>query len=238
INAIGRQRLELAITSTQVVVLFVAVGLIVPPWGPFSVHPGVVAGAIAILASSVAALALNTYFMETLIRVHIHPWSVGAITVSAAGSFASLWLINHNIHPGSITAIAAGEGDRFATLWLSIHSSSPVSTWYELLTVVIIGFFVYFVLLALVGELTRADVRRIGYSLSLPRDFVETLAEIPWRENFPDLPPVDLARARGLRSTELPETFTGTRELPDILPESESMPPNGDDGGPPVEPGP
>ncbi|MCI4365154.1 MAG: oligosaccharide flippase family protein, partial [Thermoplasmata archaeon] len=113
INAIGRQRLELAITSTQVVVLFVAVGLIVPPWGPFSVQPGVVAGAIAILASSVAALALNTYFMETLIRVHIHPWSVGAITMSAAGSFASLWLINHNIHPGSITAIAAGEGDRF-----------------------------------------------------------------------------------------------------------------------------
>ncbi len=101
INAIGRQRLELYITSSQVVVLFAAVALIVPPWGPLSVHPGVVAGATAILASSIAALVLNTYFMETLIRVHIHPGSIIAITVSAAGSFASLWVINHNIHPGS-----------------------------------------------------------------------------------------------------------------------------------------
>ncbi|MCI4373321.1 MAG: polysaccharide biosynthesis C-terminal domain-containing protein, partial [Thermoplasmata archaeon] len=207
INAIGRQRLELYITSTQVLVLFAAVALIVPPWGPFSIEPGVVAGAVAILASSVAALILNTYFMETLIRVHIHPWSILAITVSAAGSFA------------------AGVGDRFGTLWLALHSSSPVSTWYELLTVVVIGFVVYFVILALVGELTRTDVRRIGNSVSLPRDLVETLANVPWQESPPDLPPVDLARAPGLRSTtELPETFTGTREMPEILPEDESTP--------------
>jgi O-antigen/teichoic acid export membrane protein len=223
INAIGRQRLELYITSTQVLVLFSMVGLVVPPWGPLSIHPGVVAGAVAILASSVAALALNTYFMESLIRVHIHPWSILAITVSAAGSFASLWLINHNIHPGTPTAIAAGVGDRFATLWLSLHSSSPVSTWYELLVVVVIGFVVYFVILALVGELTRADVRRIGNSVSLPRDLVETLADVPWRESPPDLPPVDLSRAPGLHATtEFPETFTGTREMPEILPEPET----------------
>jgi O-antigen/teichoic acid export membrane protein len=222
INAIGRQRLELYITSTQVVVLFAGVALIIPPWGPFSVHPGVVAGALAILVSSVAALALNTYFMETLIRVHIHPWSILSITVSAAGSFASLWLINHNIHPGTPGAIAAGVGDRFATLWLAIHSSSPVSTWYELLTVVVIGFVVYFVILAVVGELTRSDVRRIGHSLSLPNGFVEVLAEIPWKEAPPDLPPVDLSLAPGLRSTELPETFTGTREFPEIVPEAET----------------
>ena len=220
INAIGRQRLELYITSTQVLVLFAMVALIVPPWGPLSIHPGVVAGATAILASSIAALALNTYFMESLIRVHIHPGSILAITVSAAGSFTSLWVINHNIHPGSPGAIAGGLGDRFATLWLAIHSSSPVSTWYELLTVVVLGFVVYFVILALVGELTRVDVRRIGSSLSLPKDLVETLSEVPWKESPPDLPPVDLARAPGLRSTtEFPETFTGTREMPEILPE-------------------
>jgi O-antigen/teichoic acid export membrane protein len=228
INAIGRQRLELYITSSQVVVLFAAVALIVPPWGPLSVHPGVVAGATAILASSIAALVLNTYFMETLIRVHIHPGSIVAITVSAAGSFASLWVINHNIHPGSPGAIAAGVGDRFATLWLALHSSSPVSTWYELLTVVVIGFVAYFVILALIGELTRTDVRRIGHSLGLPNDLVETLADVPWKENPPDLAPVDLASAPGLRSTELPETFSGTREMPEILPEDESGPsPNG-----------
>lgn len=224
INAIGRQRLELYITSTQVLVLFVAVGLFIPPWGPLSIHPGVVAGAVAILASSVAALVLNAYFMETLIRVHIHPGSIVAITVSAAGSFASLWVINHNVHPGSPGAIAAGVGDRFGTLWLALHSSSPVSSWYELLTVVVIGFVVYFVILALIGELTRSDVRRIAGSLSLPRDLVDTLAEVPWKEKPPDLAPVDLARAPGLRSTELPETFTGTREMPEILNEDETTP--------------
>ncbi|HXQ48979.1 MAG TPA: oligosaccharide flippase family protein, partial [Thermoplasmata archaeon] len=200
INAIGRQRLELYITSTQVIVLFGAVALFVPPWGVLPIHPGVVAGAVAILASSTAALVLNTYFMESLIRVHIHLGSIGAITVSAAGSFASLWVINHNIHPGSSGAIAAGVGDRFATLWLALHSSSPVSTWYELLTVVAIGFVAYFVILALIGELTRADVRRIGHSLALPTDFVETLANIAWKESPPDLAPVDLALAPGLRS--------------------------------------
>jgi hypothetical protein len=60
---------------------------------------------------------------------------------------------------------------------------------------------------------------------------VETMAEIPWREAPPDLAPVDLARAPGLRSTELPETFTGTRELPEILPESDTLPE--DDAPPP-----
>ena len=179
-------------------------------------------------------MALNTYFMESLIRVHIHPWSILAITVSAAGSFASLWLINHNIHPGSPGAIAAGVGDRFATLWLALHSSSPVSTWYELLVVVVIGFVVYFVILALVGELTRADVRRIGYSVSLPKDLVETLAGVPWKESPPNLPPVDLARAPGLRSTtELPETFTGTREMPEILSEEDSTSPQEESPPPP-----
>jgi O-antigen/teichoic acid export membrane protein len=199
INAIGRQRLELYITGTQVLVLFAAVGLVLPPWGPLPIYPPLVAGAVAILASSVAALALNTYFMETLIRVHIHPGSILAITASAGGSFSALWLVNH-VHP------------------------FPVSAWYQLLTVVVIGFAVYFVVLALVGELTRADVRRIGYSLSLPKRLVEALARVPWKERPPDLPPVDLSLAPGLRSTELPSTFSGTREMPEIVSEGESAP--------------
>jgi O-antigen/teichoic acid export membrane protein len=202
INAIGRQRLELYITGTQVVVLLAAVALVIPPWSPLVIHPGLVAGAVAILASSTAALALNTYFMETLIRVHIHPGSILAIIASAGGSFSALWLVNH-VHP------------------------FPVSTWYQLLAVVILGFAVYFVVLALVGELTRADVRRIGYSLSLPRGLVEGLARVPWKERPPDLPPVDLSLAPALRSTELPSAFTGTREMPEILPEGESVPEEG-----------
>jgi O-antigen/teichoic acid export membrane protein len=199
INAIGRQRLELYITSTQIAVLLVGIAVLMPPWGIVQIHPGIVAGSVAVLLSSFAALALNTYFMETLIRVHIHPWSIVGITASAAGAFSTLVALNH-------------------------FHLFPVSTWYQLLSAVVIGFTVYFFLLAAVGELTREDVRRIGHSLSLPHRVVEAFARIPWRVRSPDLAPVDLARARGLRSTELPEAFTGVRELPEIPTPDEVLP--------------
>jgi len=194
INAIGRQRLELYITSTQVVVLFAAVALLMPPWGIMPHSLGIVAGSLAVLASSVAALGLNTYFMETLIRVHIRPLSIARITLSAAGSFASLALLNHS-------------------------HLFPVQSGLQLLTAVLLGFLVYFLVLAAVGELTREDVLRIGTSISgAPgfRWFLERVARICWARTPPGLPPVDLRRARGLRSTELPEPFSGTTELPQM----------------------
>jgi O-antigen/teichoic acid export membrane protein len=203
INAIGRQRLELYITSTQVVVLFAAVALIMPPWGLLAIHPGIVAGSIAVLVSSAAALGLNTYFMESLIRVHIHPWSIAAITLSAAGSFESMSLLNH-------------------TSWF------PVDRWYELFAAVVVGFAVYFVLLALIGELTRADVLRIGTSIGLPERFCRVLGRLCWRRSPPDLAPLPPSAAPGLRSTELPETFSGTTELPALaeveMPEDSESP--------------
>lgn len=192
INAIGRQRLELYITSTQIIVLLIGIAILMPPWGILQIHPGIVAGSVAILLSSIAALALNTYFMETLIRVHIDPWSITWITVSAAGAFTALVGLNH----------------------LQLF---PVSTIPELLAAVVIGFTVYFFVLAGVGELTREDVRRIGHSLGLPKRLVEGFARIPWRKTSPFLAPVDLARAPGLRPTELPEAFTGVRELPEMV---------------------
>ncbi len=212
INAIGRQRLELYITSTQVAVLLVGVAILLPPHGifpifyrlyPASLDPGLIAASTAILLSSIAALALNTYFMETLIRVHLRPRPIASIILSAAGSFGALWLVNH-VHP------------------------FPVSNWYELLAVVFLGFAVYFVILAGVGELTRADVRRIGSQLGVPAGFYEPLARVCWRETTPGLPPIDLSEAQGFQTTELPETFTGTRELPELAelsPEGEPLPP-------------
>ncbi len=196
INAIGRQRLELYITGTQVAVLLGTVALIMPPWGLlgiFSQSDSLIAASIAVLVSSIAALALNTYFMERLIRVHIRPWPIVAIFASAAGSFASLWLINH-------------------------VNLFPVSRWYELLTAVVIGFAAYFLILAAIGELTQADVRRIGSSLGLPRRLLDAVARLCWRERSPGLAPVDLSQAKGLQSTQLPELFSGTSELPEIAP--------------------
>ena len=156
---------------------------------------------MAVLLSSVAALTLNTYFMEVLMRVHIRPRPIVAITVSAAGSFTALWLLNH-------------------------LNFFPVSTWYQLLSAVFLGFGAYFIILAAVGELTRTDVRRIGASIGFPSWFYEPITRLCWNETSPDLAPIDLSLARGLRTPELPETFTGTRELPDLVPLStENEPP-------------
>lgn len=212
INAIGRQRLELYITCTQVGALLVAQIILFPSpaqhgifpifWRivPANLDPGLVAASVAVLLSSIAALGLNTYFMERLIKVHIRPAPILFITLSAAGSFAALWLLNH----------------------LRLF---PVSTWYELLSAVVIGFVVYFFILAGVGELTKADVRRIGSSMGLPARIYEPLTRFCWREKTPDLPPIDVTLARGFQATELPETFTGTREFPDLAPFSTDQPP-------------
>ena len=204
INAIGRQRLELYITSTQFATLLLATLLFVPPYAilpvfstflPASQDPGLVAAAATVLLSSAAAMGLNTYFMEKLIRVHIRPWPILGITLSAAGSFLALSILNRT-------------------------KFFPVSSSYQLVAAVLIGFTVYLLILAGIGELTRADVRSIGQSLGLPRPLYNTIARVCWREDHPGLPPVDLSRADGLRSTELPETFTGTTEGPDIAPVS------------------
>ena len=204
INAIGRQRLELYITGTQFATLLLVTLLFVPPFArlpvfgafiPASQDPGLVAAAAAVLFSSIAALGLNTYFMEKLTRVHIQPWPIVGITLSAAGSFAALSVVNRT-------------------------KLFPVSSSYELVAAILIGFAVYLLILAGIGELTRGDVRSIGRSLGLPRALYETIARVCWREDHPGLPPIDLSRAAGLSSTELPETFTGTTEGPELAPVS------------------
>lgn len=191
INAIGRQRLELYITSTQVGVLLVAVFLLMPTWGPLYLSNGLVAGSIAVLASSIAALGLNTYFMETLIRVHIQPRSILGIVLSAAAGFLAMSQFNHLL---------------------------PHNRYFQLAGGVVLGFVAYFAILIAIGELTRQDVRQIGSSVGLPARFYNGMARLCWRESTPGLLPVDLSRARGLRPTELPETFVGDTEMPEIFP--------------------
>ena len=235
INAIGRQRLELYITITQVLVLFAAQGALFPQNGvfpifwriiPTSLDPGLVAASVAILLSSIAALALNTYFMERLIRVHLQPRPILSIIGSAAGAFAVFWILNHALlFPHLLVP-------EFAKYWFLSHPQSfPVSSWYQLLGVVVLGFVTYFLILATVGELTRADVRKVGSSMGLPAWLYEPVTHICWKETTPDLDPIDLSTAWGFQTTELPETFVGTLELPGSEPfstddgDSETRPP-------------
>ncbi|HYA54706.1 MAG TPA: polysaccharide biosynthesis C-terminal domain-containing protein [Thermoplasmata archaeon] len=198
INSIGRQRLELYITSTQVVVLFALVFLLMPTWSPFYFGNGLVAGSIAVLASSIVAFGLNAYFAETLIQVHIQPRSILGIVLSAAGGFFVMSQFNHYLPHNRYFLLAAG---------------------------VILGFVAYFAILIAVGELTSQDVRQLGTSIGFPSWMYEWLARLCWRKTTVGLVPVDLSRARGLRPTELPETFTGTTELPQLAQVPEGPPP-------------
>ena len=201
LDAIGRRRLELYITAIQVAVLLVGIVVLLPPYGLLK-HNALIAASIAVLLSGVASIVMNTYFMETLIRVHIDLKSIVRISVSAALSFASLSLLNR------VRVV-------------------PVLSGVELLGAVFLGFGVYFLVLAAVGELTAEDVQRIGASLSLPRRVYEPLSRLCRVKTTPSLPPVDLSRAPGLRTLEFPEPFTGTTELPGMT--ARDQPQEGDD---------
>jgi len=200
INSIGRQRLELYITSTQVSVLLASVLLLMPSWSPLYLGNGLIAGSIAVLASSIAALALNTYFTETLIQVHIQPRSILGITLSAAAGFFVMSQFNHYLSHNRFFELAAG---------------------------VVLGFVAYFAILIAIGELTRHDVQQLGTSVGLPPWMFGWVSRLCWRRSTPDLVPADLTRARGLRPTELPETFSGNPELPQMaqVPEEDPLPP-------------
>ncbi len=210
LDAIGRRRLELYITAAQVLVLIAAVLTLMPPWGILPRSEGIIAASIAVLLSGVAAITLNTYFMEKLIRVHIDLKSILRITASAAVSFAALSFVNHT----KVFPLRSGTG-----LFVGL----------QLLAVVFIGFAVYFLVLAAVGELTQEDVRRIGSSLDLPSSLYERLAKLCRNPATPTLAPVDLERAPGLRSPEFPEPFSGTTELPAVV-ESDMMDREGGNG--------
>jgi O-antigen/teichoic acid export membrane protein len=180
-QSIGRTRLELYVTSVQVgtLALFSVVFLGTVPafsalagWG----LTGINGAAIAILASSVAALALNTYFMEKLIGVRIQPRSIGTMLLSSVAAFEAISRVNHLL---------------------------PPNRYYQLAFGVVVGFAVYLVVLSLVGELTKQDVRQISGSMGLPAGFGSALARLCWKEGPPAVNP--LPEGTGAALAPLPE---------------------------------
>jgi len=153
LNSIRLQRLELYLTTTQVAVLFGTAVLLGPP-GNLLARFGIgvlMSSAIAVFASSIAALAVNTYFMERYLRVRIAARPVLTIALAAGIAFYVISRIN---------------------LIISVHR------FYALLGAVVLGFVVYAFVLAAIGELTQADVRRIGGMIGLPRSVIEPMARL------------------------------------------------------------
>lgn len=178
LNAIGQQRLELYVTSLQVAALFSVTGLLIPTHA-FAL-PILVATAIAVFVSSVAAFGVNTYFMKRLLAVRIQPRPILTVLGSSVAAF-----------------LAASR----------LNSVLPVNRYYQLLLVILVGFAVYAAVLLAVGELTREDIRTIGAAISLPPWIVRPISRLSWREAPPQVGPAEAGAAIGLRP--LPPERTG-----------------------------
>jgi O-antigen/teichoic acid export membrane protein len=110
--------------------------------------------AIAILLSSVAALLLNVVYMERYLRVKIQLRPILTIFASAAATFFVFSRIN---------------------AFVTIRDTAA------LVTFVFIGFVVYALVLAAVGELSKEDVRILSSSLGFPSPVGEVLSRLCWR---------------------------------------------------------
>jgi O-antigen/teichoic acid export membrane protein len=190
-QSIGRTRLELYVTSAQVGSLTVLAAMLlggIPAFSGLSAYgvTGINGAAIAILGSSVAALLLNTYFMVTLIGVHIQLRPIGTILLSSIAAFLAISRINHLL---------------------------PINRYYQLAAGILLGFAVYLVVLALVGELAKQDVREISASLGVPRAFGEAIARLCWRVNSPPVNPMPPGSGSALVPLS-DEVMAGGRALP------------------------
>ncbi|MCI4323243.1 MAG: polysaccharide biosynthesis C-terminal domain-containing protein [Thermoplasmata archaeon] len=165
LTSVGRQRLELYLGALQVGLMFGSALLFMPPYAPlggititlwrYSVNLGLMNGAaMAVLIAAVGGLALNVYFMERLLAVRIQPRPILLIIASAASSFYAVSLLNNYIDP---------------------------THWYTLLLAAVIGFAVYFLVLAGTGEFSRQDVQKVIQMLGLPVRLGTVLGRFCWR---------------------------------------------------------
>ncbi len=149
LSSIGRQRLDLYLMGLQVAVLLGISLLVLPPFAPLG-NLGLLGAALAILGSSLAGLALNTYFLERLLAIRIQPRVIGAILASAVASFLAVSRLNSLINP---------------------------NRWFILVPAILLGFAVYYLVLSLVtAELSKQDVRALVGYLGLPTALGSVLA--------------------------------------------------------------
>ncbi|HEV2519292.1 MAG TPA: polysaccharide biosynthesis C-terminal domain-containing protein [Thermoplasmata archaeon] len=213
-TSIGRTRLELYITSLQVACLAAVSALLVrPPSGlpgfpggtglasllPAGLLPATAAtftglngAAVAVLVSSLAALALNAYFLYTLLGVRIQLTPIATIVLSSLASFLAISQLNDLL---------------------------PINRYYQLAAGVVLGFAVYLVVLAAVGELTKEDVATVGRSLGLPEGFARYFGRLCWRAESRPVNPIPPRGAAGLVPLEAEWAGAG------IGPEDPSPPP-------------
>lgn len=152
LNSIGYQRLELYISGTIVGAMVASTVIL------FHFFPNLGAIAAGVLVGSIAALALNTYFMEHLLHVRIRPMPIVRIIAASAAAF-----------------LIMAEANRYITL----------SHWWVLFGLLAIGFVVYAFVLAGIGELTKLDLHTMVGAIGLPDRLATVLGRLCWREAPP-----------------------------------------------------
>jgi len=176
--AIGWRKLELYLTTFQVIAMFGIAIALLPPYGILPASDGLISASLAVLASALAAFIWNAVAMHRLMDVQVHPKAIGMIALAALVAFFAVGRLNDVL---------------------------PVNRYYELIIGVGLGFVVYFVVLALLGELTREDVFRVGRSIGFPDRTLTPFARMCWRKATPHLEPVRPGRGRGFTSGDIPE---------------------------------
>jgi O-antigen/teichoic acid export membrane protein len=151
LNSIGYQRLELYISGTIVAAMVVSTVTL------YELFPSLGAIAAGVLVGSLAALALNTYFMEHLLHVRIRPAPIFRIVAASAAAFLIMAELNKFVNP----------------------------TKYTLVPLLVLGFAVYSVVLAAIGELTKSDLRTITGAIGLPERLATELGRLCWRAEPP-----------------------------------------------------
>ncbi|MCI4352742.1 MAG: oligosaccharide flippase family protein [Thermoplasmata archaeon] len=166
LNSIGLQRLEFYLTLVQVGVLLAGVFGFRATGGVFG-FSGLAAIAFAALLSSIAGLALNSYFLYRNMSIPVRWRPVGTILLAAAAEFLVMSRLN-----------ALG----------SVNAYFAVNRWYQLLGIGALALLVYSVVLILVGELSRQDVRIFAGSIGIGEKWADRLSRICWRETSDPMP--------------------------------------------------
>ena len=167
LNSIGLQRLEFYLTSLQVVVLFAGIFAFIKTGGVLG-FTGLAAIAFAALLSSIAALAVNAYFLYTNMRVPFRWRPAWTIPLAAVAEFLVMSRLN---------ALA------------SVNAYFAVNRWYQLVGIGALALTVYVLVLIAVGELSRQDIRIFAGAIGVPERWAKQLARICWRETSdPDAP--------------------------------------------------
>ncbi|MGI0140226.1 MAG: polysaccharide biosynthesis C-terminal domain-containing protein [Thermoplasmata archaeon] len=193
--AIGWRRLELYLTAAQISVLFGLAFALMPPYGILPASRGLDSAAIAVLGSSCVALALNAYFMHRLMAVRLFPKSILAIAAAAVLAF-----------------FAISRANRFFPTFLDSAAA-------QLAIGIVVGAVVYFLAVALLGELTKEDIYRIGRSMALPDPLLRFTARLCWRTSSPHVvSPVNVADVPGLTGGYIPEEDDADRSPDAPLP--------------------